>query len=191
MIKLKPFLLKNGREYKCECCENPGIWQGKELRLQVDHIDGNRENNGLENLRFLCPNCHTQTDTYCGKNTKRSKFSDWKVIGEDEFINVIVNSKNVSLVLSSLKLNTLNSLARNHVKHLMVKHDLKFKDDPTFLISEKIKEIENSGIDFSKFGWVGKVAKILSIEPQKVGGWMNRNMTVFYHERCYRRKLMP
>jgi len=51
-------------------------WRGKPLRLELDHIDGNRQNNRRENLRALCPNCHSQTETYCGKNVKRIKISD-------------------------------------------------------------------------------------------------------------------
>ncbi len=59
----------NLKEYKCSEC---GIfeWLGKELSLHIDHINGINNDNRLENLRFLCPNCHSQTDTYCGKNKK-------------------------------------------------------------------------------------------------------------------------
>lgn len=56
--------------YKCACCGNIGEWQGKQLRLQVDHINGDHNDNRLENLRFLCPNCHAQTETFAGKNVK-------------------------------------------------------------------------------------------------------------------------
>lgn len=56
--------------YKCACCDNNGFWQNKELRLQVDHINGDHNDNRLENLRFLCPNCHAQTETFAGKNVK-------------------------------------------------------------------------------------------------------------------------
>lgn len=65
--KLIGFGIKN---YECENCGNKGEWQGKKLILQLDHINGIRTDNRIENLRILCPNCHTQTTTYCGKNNK-------------------------------------------------------------------------------------------------------------------------
>lgn len=54
-------------EYKCAIC---GIteWLNNPISLQLDHKNGNNRDNRLENLRFLCPNCHSQTDTYAGKN---------------------------------------------------------------------------------------------------------------------------
>lgn len=54
-------------EYKCEKCGQNDEWQGMPLTLQLDHKDGNSCNNVLTNLRWLCPNCHTQTDTFCGR----------------------------------------------------------------------------------------------------------------------------
>ena len=56
--------LKSFKEYKCEVCGLPPIWNGIELTLQLDHIDGDSLNNTIDNLRFICPNCHTQTDTF-------------------------------------------------------------------------------------------------------------------------------
>jgi len=56
---------------KCSSCDLPGEWNGKPLALQVDHIDGDRTNNDLSNLRLLCPNCHSQTDTFAGRNKGR------------------------------------------------------------------------------------------------------------------------
>ncbi|GAC1540232.1 MAG: hypothetical protein NVS2B17_16310 [Candidatus Velthaea sp.] len=43
-------------------------WQGKPLTLQIDHINGKRLDYRLENLRMLCPNCHSQTETFAGRN---------------------------------------------------------------------------------------------------------------------------
>lgn len=53
-------------EHKCSRC---GIteWNGLKTPIELDHIDGNHNNNLLENLRLLCPNCHAQTDTYRGR----------------------------------------------------------------------------------------------------------------------------
>ena len=56
------------KEEKCEVC---GIteWFGEKLSFELDHIDGDRTNHKLENIRIICPNCHSQTETYRGKNT--------------------------------------------------------------------------------------------------------------------------
>ena len=70
IARLKERLVKeNVLEYKCNIC---GInsWNNKELSLQLDHINGVNNDHRLENIRFLCPNCHSQTDTYAGKNIK-------------------------------------------------------------------------------------------------------------------------
>ena len=67
---LKRKLIEAGlKENKCEVC---GIdsWNGNSLNMQLDHIDGNTYNHSIENLRTICPNCHSQTDTFCGKNKK-------------------------------------------------------------------------------------------------------------------------
>jgi 5-methylcytosine-specific restriction endonuclease McrA len=70
--KLRVRLLKeNIIENVCVICDQGPVWNNKPLTLQLDHIDGNRNNNCLENLRLLCPNCHTQTPTHSGKNKAR------------------------------------------------------------------------------------------------------------------------
>lgn len=62
--------------YICQKCKNEGSWEGENLSLHLDHINGVNNDNRLENLRFLCPNCHSQTKTYCGKHTsKKAKLS--------------------------------------------------------------------------------------------------------------------
>lgn len=54
-------------EYRCKECGNLGVHNNKPLTLQLDHINGNNTDNRLENLRFLCPSCHSQQDTSFGK----------------------------------------------------------------------------------------------------------------------------
>ena len=67
--KLKKRLIKeNLITNKCSECGLQDTWNGKKIVLQLDHINGNNSDNRLENLRILCPNCHSQTDTYAGKN---------------------------------------------------------------------------------------------------------------------------
>ncbi len=61
---LKRALLEIGRNYHCEVCGLGEQWHGRPLVLQIDHINGLRHDNRPENLRFLCPNCHSQTQNY-------------------------------------------------------------------------------------------------------------------------------
>ena len=69
--ELKNKLLKEGlKEHKCERCENTE-WEGEPIPLQLHHINGDRSDNRLENLRLLCPNCHALTDNYCGRKLKK------------------------------------------------------------------------------------------------------------------------
>jgi hypothetical protein len=66
--QLRRALLESGVDYKCSLC-NISEWENKKLGLHVDHIDGNFSNNVLGNLRFLCPNCHSQTPNYSRKKS--------------------------------------------------------------------------------------------------------------------------
>lgn len=69
---LKKRLIKLGIPYRCALC-GISTWNEKPLTLQLDHIDGDHQNRVLENWRLLCPNCHSQTDTFCGKNVRRKR----------------------------------------------------------------------------------------------------------------------
>lgn len=70
---LKRKIFEEGiKDYKCELC---GIseWNGKKINLQLHHINGDNTDNSIENLQILCPNCHSQTDNFCGKNHSKTK----------------------------------------------------------------------------------------------------------------------
>ena len=150
--KVKELLYKhNLKKEICEECNITNEWNDKKLVLHLDHIDGNNRNNNLDNLRILCPNCHSQTATYCRK--KKAKEKERKSIygtKEDYFCEMNKQYENIEIV--------------------------------------KIDLVLNSNIDFSRQGWVSKVAKIIDKQPQKVNGWMKRFMNDFYEENCFKRK---
>jgi Zn finger protein HypA/HybF involved in hydrogenase expression len=65
------------KEYQCECC-GLSDWLGKPIVLELDHINGINNDHRIENVRFLCPNCHSQTENFRGrnKNTGQVKVDD-------------------------------------------------------------------------------------------------------------------
>lgn len=71
--RLKRRLLREG--LLAPTCAECGLadWRGRPLSLQLDHINGVGDDHRIENLRLLCPNCHSQTSTYCGRNMRRRR----------------------------------------------------------------------------------------------------------------------
>lgn len=72
---LRRALIEYGIEEQCKECGLSGEWNGKLIRLQIDHKNGDFTDNSPDNLQFLCPNCHSQTDTYGSKNIKDINYS--------------------------------------------------------------------------------------------------------------------
>jgi hypothetical protein len=71
--KLRKRIITEGlKENRCNNCNQLPQWNGKELTLQLDHINGTRSDNRLENLRILCPNCHSQTSTHSRIKQRRN-----------------------------------------------------------------------------------------------------------------------
>jgi hypothetical protein len=94
-------------KYECQACSNKGEWFGEKLTLQLDHINGIRRDHRLENLRWLCPNCHSQTTTFCGKNVVRpTKTSD------AELLVALENNKNIYQALREFGLENGRNYAR-------------------------------------------------------------------------------
>ncbi|MET9520618.1 HNH endonuclease signature motif containing protein [Streptomyces sp. NPDC002994] len=68
--RLHRALQEIGIPYRCTSCGNTGEWLGQSITLQIDHISGDWLDNRAENLRYLCPNCHALTSTWC-RNRRR------------------------------------------------------------------------------------------------------------------------
>jgi hypothetical protein len=72
--QLKKRLFAEGlKERRCELCEQGELWRGRRLSLILDHINGVSDDNRLENLRIVCPNCAATLDTHCGRNVIRTR----------------------------------------------------------------------------------------------------------------------
>lgn len=68
---LRKRLLSEGiKENKCECC-NLTMWLDKPIKLELHHSNGNNSDHRIENIELLCPNCHSYTDNYRGKNINK------------------------------------------------------------------------------------------------------------------------
>lgn len=90
----KRIILKE-QEYKCDICRCKNIWNGAPLNFHYDHINGDRSNNSRSNSRLLCPNCHSQTKTYCRGNKE--------VISENDLKNSLIEHElNINQALKKL-----------------------------------------------------------------------------------------
>lgn len=88
------------QEHRCKHCDL-SEWRGKPLPFEIDHVDGDKNNNDRENLEALCPNCHALTDTWRGRNTangKRNKVSD------EELLQALKDKPNIKQALESVGL---------------------------------------------------------------------------------------
>jgi hypothetical protein len=102
----KLVLKENLKEYKCsnEKCSIMAVWNDEPLALHLDHVDGDRRNNELSNLRWLCPNCHSQTETYSNKRGRKAGTYNLRNVTEEEIIFEISRQTSIRQVLLAVGL---------------------------------------------------------------------------------------
>lgn len=143
MIKAKERqkLIKERGE-KCECC---GLteWLGQPIKLQVHHIDGNRQNDNLDNLQILCPNCHAYTDNH-SKNLKHHMLSD------EEFVQYLKDNPTIHQALLKAGLSTAGANYKR-ARELVQKYSLSHLYDKSDLYTTTpIEQTINYCIDCGK-----------------------------------------
>ena len=123
---LKRSLLESGVKYFCNIC-GLDSWLGKKITLHVDHINGDWSDCTIDNLRFLCPNCHSQTETFGGANIKKEKKEQFfcecgKEIQKrsqtcrncSDRKKRVVNRPTKDILLSELEFNSYATLAKKY-----------------------------------------------------------------------------
>jgi len=115
---VRKLLMDEGRGNICEICKITN-WLEQPISMQLDHINGVSNDNRRENLRFICPNCHSQTETYCGRNVNKRK-SDERETPIKEWVEALKSEKNVYRAL--LKMNLCVS-KKNYEKAIKIKEE--------------------------------------------------------------------
>lgn len=143
---LKENIIKN----ECSKCELKSVWCGESISLQLDHINGDSKDNRLENLRILCPNCHSQTNTYAGRNAAKKIKSNFCSCGAKKGRNSLTCKKCIPSPPEKIQWPATEDLQ----KLLLEK--------PTSIIAREL------GVSDSA---IGKRAKKLGLEKPSRGFW--------------------
>ena len=91
----------NEQENKCDICKNTE-WMERPINLDLHHKDGNKQNNKRENLQLICPNCHSYTKTWCGRNINGNGRNN--MVSDNEFKTALVETDNIRQALIKLGL---------------------------------------------------------------------------------------
>lgn len=130
---LRRYVIKNNLiPYKCAIC-GCTEWQGKTLSLELDHINGVNNDNRLENLRFLCPNCHSQTSTYGSRNQQLNS-SEYDISDDlrkmvEEKYDEVKSVKRVSSILGIRRCVVTKIVNESGQKHSNQKYIIRYDKD--------------------------------------------------------------
>ena len=113
------YFIGNYSEYKCAICGQEPIWNGKELTLTLDHINGHNKDDRLENLRWVCPNCDRQLDTFAGRNIQREKKKNYCIDCGIEILQSSTRCPTCSSIANGLKARKVERPSREQLKSLI------------------------------------------------------------------------
>lgn len=160
--KIKQHLIKNNiKEKRCENCQLTH-WIDTEISLELHHVDGNNQNNDISNLKLLCPNCHSLTPNYRGKN---KKFHPKKTVPDSVFIEIIPQCYSAREAL--IKIGLIGAGGNyTRIKKIMTDNNLAFKK------REKSEEMKRSiekrlATIVKKYGSINNAIKTKIIWPSK------------------------
>jgi len=130
---LRRYIIKHNLiPYKCAIC-GCTEWQGRTLSLELDHINGINNDNRLENLRFLCPNCHSQTSTYGSRNQQLNN-SEYEITDElrklvEDKYDEVKSAKRVSAILGIRRNVVTRIVNESGQKHSNQKYVIRYDKD--------------------------------------------------------------
>ncbi len=113
------YFLGNYSEYKCAICGQEPFWNGKELTLTLDHINGHNKDDRLENLRWICPNCDRQLDTFAGRNIQREENKNYCIDCGVEILQSSTRCPKCSSIANGLKARKVERPSREQLKSLI------------------------------------------------------------------------
>ena len=115
----KKYFIGNYSEYKCTICGQEPFWNGKELTLTLDHINGHNKDDRLENLRWVCPNCDRQLDTFAGRNIQREENKNYCIDCGVEILQSSTRCIKCSSIANGLKARKVERPSREQLKSLI------------------------------------------------------------------------
>lgn len=157
-------------QYRCAIC-NIDEWNSQPITLEIDHIDGINTRHDFDNLRPLCPNCHSQTKTWRGRNIK-SEFR--KEVTDEELLDALKNTPNIRQALLKVGLKAKGGNYKRASKMMGLLPKRKQTNNSQYgkyWITDGIKNLKISPEDFESYsnsGWIrGRTINI--IPPSKKG----------------------
>lgn len=167
--------------YKCTRCGFDERRPCGSTILEIDHIDGNHQNNVIENLQVLCPNCHALTPKYRNWHNKGNKKNT-------EVLRPGNKDYDKRKEIKGERPQRARQPKKKKVDEAMIKlKEMKAQFEEDFK-KEVLRLHESGEIDFSKYGWVQLLAEKIDEQPQIVGRRVRKLLPNFFVEHCFSRE---